>query len=328
MPSGRGIRIGFQVWGQYAEWAELRDLAGRLEDAGFDSGWSNDHFYPVDPLDSTAEGSFNLQGPVHEGWMLLAAWASLTKRVRLGCLVSGAGYRNPGLLAKMAVTLDHAAGGRAILGLGAGWHEREHRAFGFEFPAIAGRLERLDESAALIRSLLDGETVTADGRWVRAETLRLDPAPVQARLPLLIGGSGERKTLRTVARFADMWNGEGDVETIRHKSRVLDDHCAAVGRDPSIIRRTVGLPPALIRSTRDEAQADLARILSRHTGSIDETVVARRFPFAATAEEVAQRLSGYISAGVEEAVFDLPTPPDRTTLGVLAELRQTLIPAG
>ncbi len=308
------MKIGFQLWGQFVNWPDLLAAAQTVERLGFDSLWSNDHFYPA------AGGP---DGPVLEGWMTLAAWAAATERIPLGCLVSGAGYRNPGLLVKMATTLDHVSGGRAILGLGAGWHEREHRAFGFRLPSVGQRLVRLDEAAAIVRGLLDGETLTFAGSWYHTDAARNDPAPLQARLPLLIGGSGERKTLRTVARFADAWNGEGDADTIRHKSSVLDEHCRAAGRDPSRIRRTVGLPPPSIRADREEALESLVAILRRHRFSAEEArQVAATAPCVGTPETAQAVIEGYAAIGIDELVFDLPAPFDLRTLESLARLRR------
>ena len=156
----------------------------------------------------------------------------------MGCLVSGAGYRNPGLLVKMATALDHATDGRAVLGLGAGWFEPEHRAFGFDFPPIGRRLDRLEEAAAISRGLLDGSTVTHEGAWFSAIEARNDPPPVQARLPIAIGGSGEKRTLRIVARYADIWNADGDdpeafCATERHPRRALSRGRVAIRRSSS-----------------------------------------------------------------------------------------------
>lgn len=173
----------------------------------------------------------------------LAGFVARTRSILLGCMVSAAGYRNPGLLVKMAITLDHASGGRLVLGIGAGWYRRDHDSFGYELPPVSERLERLEESVMAIRRLLDGETITTDGRWVRMVDARNDPPPLQERLPLLVGGSGERRTLPIVARYADWWNGEGAPEEIARKNGVIDRHCEAAGRMPTDIVRTAGIGP-------------------------------------------------------------------------------------
>src|SRR5262245_25784964 len=140
------MRIGFQVWGQFAGWDELMAAGERIDQLGFDSLWSNDHLMPA-----TVDGA---SGPVFDGWMTLAAWAERTRHVTLGCLVSSVSYRSPTIVVKMATALDHASGGRAVLGIGAGWHATEHRAFGFELPSVGERLDRLEEAAAICRQML------------------------------------------------------------------------------------------------------------------------------------------------------------------------------
>ncbi len=305
-------RVGFQVWSQSTTWPELARTARDIERLGFNSLWSNDHFFP--PAGTGAASAEGLDGPVLEGWMTLAGFASETSSIPLGVMVSGAGYRNPGLLVKMATALDHISGGRMSLGLGAGWHERDHHAFGFELPPIRQRLDRLDEQAAAVRALRDGDEVTTSGRWVCMERARNDPAPL-GPLPLMIGGSGERRTLRIVARDADAWNGEGDVATFAHKSGVLDGHCAAIGRDPAAIRRTVGLPPPHLRATRAEAIASLSGILE-HNGYApgEAATMAADDPFADTLDAALPRLAAYKAAGADEVMFDWPAPFDTETL--------------
>jgi alkanesulfonate monooxygenase SsuD/methylene tetrahydromethanopterin reductase-like flavin-dependent oxidoreductase (luciferase family) len=304
--------------------------AGRDVDArGFDELWSNDHLFPVAPGGPVVIG--DLDGPVWEGWSVLFGWAGITSRARMGTLVSSASYRNPGLLVKMATALDHATGGRAVLGLGAGWFEREHRAFGFAFPPLGARIDRFAEAAAICRRLLDGETVTTSGEWFAMDGARNDPAPRQERLPLALGGSGEKRTLRIVAEQADIWNGDGDdPEGFRRRSAILDDHAIAAGRDPHTIERTVGLPPPCIRGSRDEAVEALAAILERHAES---PAAARRAaaasPFADTSAKVSATLLEYRAAGASAVIFDWPSPHDQATLDALAgPIRADLDAAG
>lgn len=311
------IRIGFQVWGQSTGWADLMAVGSRIEALGFASLFANDHLMPI--LGDGAGPVVGATGPVFEAWMTLGGWATLTHRVPLGVLVCGVGYRNVGLTIKMATALDHATQGRAILGLGAGWHAPEHAAFGFGLPTLGERIDRLDATSSVARRLLDGEAVTADGPWVVTRDLRNDPPPVQPHMPLLIGGSGERRTLRIVARDADLWNGEGDPATFAHKSRVLDAHCAEIGRDPASIRRTVGIPPICIRDSRPAAVDALTRILAQQGGrSTDARAWAEASPLADTEEIVARRLRDWHAAGAEEAIADLPWPNDLETLERLA----------
>ncbi len=316
-----GMRIGFQVWGQFVSWGELMETGEQIDEAGLDSLWSNDHLLPVG---SGPEGAVELAGgPVWDGWMTLMGWAHRTDYVTLGCLVSSVSYRNPALLVKMATALDHESGGRAILGIGAGWHAAEHRAFGFAYPSLRERLDRLEEGSAICRQLLDGGPAHVDGKWVRADGARNDPGPFRERLPLLIGGSGERRTLPIVARVADVWNGEGDPDAYRRKNALLDELIREAGRDPSAVRRTVGLPPPLIRRDRDVAVAALADLLGHHGLGRDEAAAAAEAsPMVGTAAQIEGRLREYRDAGAEEAIFDWPTPADRETLLALAEIRR------
>ena len=314
---GAPIRIGFQVWGQSVAWHDLITTGERIEALGFASLFANDHLMPIlGDADGPVLGS---QGPVFEGWMTLGAWAARTTHIPLGVMVCGVGYRNVGLTVKMATALDHASDGRAMLGLGAGWHEPEHRAFGYEVLSLGDRISRFDEASRVARGMLDGESVTYDGRWISGHGLRNDPPPVQVRMPLLIGGSGERRTLRIVARDADIWNGEGDPATYAHKNAVLDERCAEIGRDPSAIRRTVGVPPICIRETREAAVGALAAILGRHGGSPAQARAwAESSPLADTQDSVLRSLRAWGAAGAEEAIIDLPSPVDDETMERLA----------
>ena len=239
-------RLGVLLWSQATTWGELEAGARRVDDLGYDHLWAWDHLYAIfgDPYQ-----------PIFEGYTTLAAWAKVTTRARLGLLVGANTFRNPAVVAKMLTTLDHISDGRAIAGLGGAWFDLEHTAAGIDFGTGFGqRLDWLDESAAAIRALLDGATVTspAGGRYA-LDAMRLLPPPVQPRLPLMIGGTGEKKTLRTVATYADMWNAMGAVDFLRHKVEVLRGHCEAVGRDPDEIEITAGCKP-IIRDTVEEAR--------------------------------------------------------------------------
>jgi alkanesulfonate monooxygenase SsuD/methylene tetrahydromethanopterin reductase-like flavin-dependent oxidoreductase (luciferase family) len=311
------IRIGFQIWGQFATWAELMSAGERVEAAGFASLFANDHLMPI--LGDADGPVLGAQGPVFEGWMTLGAWAARTSRIPLGVMVCGVGYRNVGLTVKMATALDHASAGRAMLGLGAGWHEPETRAFGYDVLALGDRISRFDEASSLARAMLDGETVTRSGRWIQADAARNDPPPVGPRLPLVIGGSGEKRMLRIVARDADIWNGEGDPPTFARKNAILNERCAELRRDPASIRRTVGVPPICIRDTRDAAVAALAAILAHHgAGSEQARAWAASSPLADTEEVVAGHLRSWRTAGAEEVVVDLPAQIDDETFERLA----------
>jgi alkanesulfonate monooxygenase SsuD/methylene tetrahydromethanopterin reductase-like flavin-dependent oxidoreductase (luciferase family) len=219
----------------------------------------------------------------------------------------------------MATALDHATGGRAALGLGAGWFEREHQAFGFEFPSLGQRLDRMGEAAAICRGLLDGGSVAHDGQWFSAVDARNDPQPIQERLPLTIGGSGEKRTLRFVAQYADVWNADQDSpESFRRRSEILDEHCRVVGRDPTSIERTAGLPAPCIRPTREEAVEALTAILQHQAMPREAALqMALGSPFAGPVDSVITELRRYRDAGLGAVMFDWPAPFDRPTLEAL-----------
>jgi probable F420-dependent oxidoreductase len=205
----RPIRIGVQLPPQHAEYSALRDAVLRAEDAGVDVVFNWDHFFPL---------RGNPDGKHFECWTMLGAWAEQTERVEIGALVSGIGYRNPDLLADMARTVDHISGGRLILGLGAGWFEKDYDQFGYEFGTPGSRIAGLADALPRIKSRL------AAG----------NPAPTR-EIPILIGGGGVRKTLRIVAEHADIWHAFGDAPTLTSKSAILDEHGAAVGRDTATL---------------------------------------------------------------------------------------------
>jgi F420-dependent oxidoreductase-like protein len=271
--------------------------------------WTSDHFIGDDG---------DLDAPYFEGWQLLPAWGALTERIRVGMLVSGNTYRHPAILAKMAATLDHITGGRAILGLGAAWYEREHRAYGVPFDTKAVRLAKLNEAATIVRSLLTQSRTTFHGQYYQLVDAPFAPKPVQDHLPLMIGGGGERKTLRIAAQHADLWNGFGTPETIAHKLAVLRDHCAAVGRDPAAILSTVSLGLVI----RDDPAAVQERVREIDEANHGDGVWLGP---SGSAEEVAQGLAAYCRVGVRGFVADMPSPFDEETLTRLAvEVRPRL----
>lgn len=219
------FKVGYHFFQQDTTMAELRKMWQDADRMGVDSLWPWDHFFPI---------YGNPGATTFEGWSLLAAMAVDTERAQLGMLVSGNPYRNPDLLADMACTVDHLSGGRGILGIGAGWFQRDFDEYGYEFGTPASRLKALEASLKRIRARLD----------------RLNPPPV-GDLPILVGGAGEKVTLRLVATYADMWNTFGPAEAFAAKNRVLDEWCTRVGRDPAEIERTV-----MILDPRDVRKVD------------------------------------------------------------------------
>jgi len=251
-------RIGVQLHPQATDMPTLLEAARRVDDAGFDSLWTWDHFFP---LYGDADATH------FEGWTLLTGLAMVTSRVRVGHLVVCNSYRNPELLADMARTLDHLSGGRFTLGIGSGWFERDYTEYGYEFGTAPSRLR--DLAAALPR--------------IQARLAALNPGPV-GDLPLLIGGGGEKVTLKLVATYADAWNGFGPPETFRHKNTVLDQWCAEVGRDPAAIERTALLPTE-----------DAERLEEYVDAGAEHVIIGLKHPFdltpALTLLEAAETLS-------------------------------------
>jgi alkanesulfonate monooxygenase SsuD/methylene tetrahydromethanopterin reductase-like flavin-dependent oxidoreductase (luciferase family) len=298
-------RLGIGLWSQATNWTSLEKAARRVDELGYDHLWTIDHLLAIDG---------DPYQPIFEGYMTLAAWSKVTTTVGLGLLVGANTFRNPGLLAKMAATLDHASGGRALLGIGGAWFELEHQAFGIEFGTGFGeRLTWLDESVAALRVLLAGAEVTSPaGGHYRFDRLRLEPRPLQERIPILIGGSGERKTLRTVARYADMWNGDGTVELLRHKLDVLERHCSEVGRDPAEIELTCGLKP-MIRDTPEEARRVWETAMAHNRIPMGQAEQDDSY-WVGTPEQIARMMVERRALGFNTFIAEVPAPFDDETL--------------
>jgi alkanesulfonate monooxygenase SsuD/methylene tetrahydromethanopterin reductase-like flavin-dependent oxidoreductase (luciferase family) len=315
----RELKLGILLWSQAASWPEMLDAARRVDRLGYDHLWTWDHLYSIfgDPYQ-----------PIVEGWTALAAWAMATERTRLGLLVGANTFRNPGLVAKTAATLDHISGGRAILGLGGAWMELEHQAHGIDFGTGFGqRLDWLEESVAAARAVLAGESVTsAPGSHYAFDDLRHAPAPIQRRLPIMIGGSGEKKTLRTVARHADMWNAMGTPELMAHKVDVLREHCAAVGRDIAEIEFTLGVK-LTIRDSRAEAERVWREAMAHNRTPMSDVVDDDTF-WNGTPEEIADRLRPYVELGFRTVITEQPAPYDVETFERFVGEVKPLVDAG
>jgi len=291
------IKLGANCWNQYAEWPDMLAAGQRVDRLGYDTLWTWDHLYPI-------VGSH--EGPIFEGWLAITAWAATTEHVRIGLMVGANTFRNPALTAKLATTLDHISGGRAILGIGAAWFETEHRAYGLEYgDGPPERLRWLGEALPIMRGMLHGDRPSAKGPHYAAKDVRNDPLPVQERLPLLIGGGGEQVTLRLVARYGDANNVGGGVETVRRKEQILLQHCETIGRDPAEIERTTTIGTVVIRDSEEEARR-VHRQIFEHNGrakSWDDVAVG-------TPEQVAERLAPYLEIGYRHLIAGFPSPYD------------------
>jgi alkanesulfonate monooxygenase SsuD/methylene tetrahydromethanopterin reductase-like flavin-dependent oxidoreductase (luciferase family) len=299
------VKLGVLLWNQATTWDDYEDAARRVDGLGYDHLWAWDHLYAIfgDPYQS-----------FFEGWTTLAAWAKATERARLGLLVGANTFRNPGLVARMAMTLDHMSDGRAILGIGGAWFDLEHAAHGLEFGSSVGeRLDWLDEASAAMRTLLDGSEVTSQpGGHYAFDRLVLLPRPVQRRLPIMIGGSGEKKTLRTVARYADMWNAMGTPDFLRHKDEVLRAHCDAVGRDEADIERTAGCKP-IIRDSAAEARRVWEEQMAHNRTPMSDVEDDDTF-WIGTPEQIATEMRSRRELGFHTFIAEMAAPYDVETL--------------
>jgi alkanesulfonate monooxygenase SsuD/methylene tetrahydromethanopterin reductase-like flavin-dependent oxidoreductase (luciferase family) len=301
------MRFGLQLWSQSTSWDGFRDAALSAERHGWDSVWTWDHLLAIfGPWEQ----------PVFEGWSTMSALGPLTERVRLGLMVGANTFRNPGLTAKLATTLDHVSGGRAVLGIGGAWFEREHDAFGVDFGTSPGvRLDRLDESVGIIRRLLDGERFSHAGPVYTIHDALIEPRPVQDHLPILIGGSGRRKTLRTVAARADAWNTSGPVEQVADALETLREHAAAVGRDLATLEMSVSLPIVI------DDDATVAR--SRMDALMAFNGVDSMGPLphlAGSPAEIANGIRPYLALGFETVIVRMPAPYDTQTIERIGEV--------
>ena len=265
-------------------------LATAAEDAGFHSVWVMDHFFQLPPLGGPDQ-------PMLEAYTLLGALAARTRRVQLGTLVTGVTYRNPGILAKIVTTLDVISRGRAVLGIGGAWYDVEHQGLGVDYPPDRVRLDMLEEAVQVCRAMFTGDDVSFAGQHYRLDHARNLPRPVRPGGPrIMIGGGGEKRTLRLVARYADQCNVTGDVDTLARKIEVLHRHCAEVGRDPAEIGVTWMTPLILTTSSRNTAEVQEILAASASPQEIAGFTVGQP-------HEIPDLVAGHIEAGADEVIF-------------------------
>ncbi len=299
---GRVIRFGVYSGPQHASFEDCAELWRRCEELGYDWVSVFDHFMPI-------VGSPD--GPCFEGPTMMAAMAARTTRIRVAILVTGVTYRHPAVAANIAATIDHISGGRAEYGVGAAWMESEHRQYGIPFPRIGVRMDMLDEACRVMRGLWTQERFSFEGEHYRLEEARLEPKPLQARLPLIIGGDGERRTLRIVAEHADVWNtGLHEIATFRHKLDVLARHCEDVGRDPAEIRKSLTLRAVL---AEDEAALAARRRELAPALPIDESSFAFLTP-----EQCVERMLPFAALGAGDFLLAAYAPYDWQSLELMA----------
>jgi len=286
----------FSFWPNPSQpFTDVLTLTQHAEQTGWDGVWYADHFMP---------NASDTSAPWPEAWTTLSALGAQTNKLRLGTLVAGNTYRHPAVLAKMAATLDHITDGRVVLGLGSGWQENEHHQYGLDFYTVSERLARLDEACQVIKALFEQKQASFNGQFYQLNEASLEPKPIQKPLPLMIGGGGEKVTLKITAKYADEWNVWGDPATLQHKIGILNRHCAEVGRDPKAIQRSA---VALLFMSRDNNYLSSMRAADLQQPAI-----------IGTPEEVREIVAHYREAGVDELIV-----PD-FTMGDHEQKRQTM----
>ena len=310
------FKLGINLWTQAGTWDEMLEAARLVDGLGYENLWAWDHLKAIfgDP-----------HQPIAEGWTTITGWAMATEHVHVGLMVGANTFRNPGLVAKIVTTLDHASHGRAILGLGGAWFELEHREFGIDFGSGFGqRLDWLDESVGAIKALTSGEKVTspAGGRYA-FDGATISPLPLQKHLPIMIGGTGRKKTLRTVAKYADIWNAQGLPSEVRDHDAVLRQHCEAVGRDEREIERSSNLW-FVIRDSEAAARREWASWMERNRTPLEPSLEPSR-PVFGTPETIAERLLEYCEVGFTTSLVEMPAPFDRETIDRLATQVKPLV---
>ncbi len=293
----------FSIWPTTKRpWDEILELTRHCEATGWDGVYVADHFMPHGDFTPDVDQTAPLDGDTLECWSVIAALAAAVPRLRLGTLVSSVTYRHPAVLANIAAAVDNISHGRLLLGIGAGWQVNEHAAYGIELGTVSERLDRFEEACEVISSLLGERHTTYAGKYYRVTEAPNQPAPVQPRLPLLIGGGGEKRTMRIAARYADEWNFWSTPDVLAGKVRVLHDHCHALGRDPTELRVST---QALLFMSTDPAWVDGHRLTAPGRAIVG------------TPGEVGEIVGRYRDAGADELIV-----PD-TTLGPLVSAKET-----
>ncbi len=289
------MKFGAQLHNQATSWRDIKAVLEVMEVTRWHSVWFYDHFIP--PLSPTDEVMEHDRIPTFEGWSLLCAAAAVTKRLRMGLLVAGNTYRNPSLTAKMAATVDHISNGRLVIGIGAAWNVREHQAYGWDFPSLKERSDRLEEACKLMKILFAAkDLVDFEGKYYKLYQAPFEPKCLQQpNPPIMVGGMGEKRTLRTLAMYGDIMNVMCAPQEVTRLSGVLERHCKAVGRDPGEIRRTVHVP---IRIEYDEQKAAELR-------SGDD------WKMIGPPQYVIDRAQDFIEVGVDEfKLHSIPNKPE------------------
>jgi F420-dependent oxidoreductase-like protein len=313
------IRLGLQIpiftfpdVPDAALFEQVASIATTAERAGFDSVWVMDHFYQL------ALSGLPPEDPMLEAYTLLGAIAARTERVQLGTLVTGVTYRNPALLAKTVTTLDVISSGRAVLGIGAAWYEAEHQGYGFTFPPVRERMDRLDEALRICRTMFTRERSTYEGRYYRVQDALNFPRPIRpGGPPILVSGAGERRTLRLVARHADIWNfpTRPALADIPHLLATLERHCAAEDRDPATIAKTA-LRTLVIASTQAEAERRADQMRARM--GLDEASFRGRV-LAGGPAAVAEQAQAYLDAGLDGLIVNMLDARDPESVALAGE---------
>ncbi len=298
------IRAGLQIPSFNLPGTEPGQLLDRLtaiattaETSGFDSIYVMDHLHQIPGVGP--EEHWMLEGPT-----TLAALAARTSTAQLGLMVGGVTYRNPALHAKIATTIDVLSGGRAIFSIGAAWFEREHEAYGFEFGTLGQRFEKLEEALQIVRAMFTEEQPSFSGKHFSIDRVHNNPKPIRGDIPILIGGSGERKTLRMVAQYADACNVFGDAARVRHLMGVLDGHCETLGRDPGEITKTK-LATIVLADTHEEAQAKVEPMRARVAPERFDAMV-----LAGARDSIGEGIGALLDAGLDGLIANLPELAD------------------